>query len=758
MRSVLIAPLILVTFLLAATDVYAGDKEESHKHLKEGTALFKSGQYERAVIEYEKSYDLNPIYSTQRKIALAEVELHNYDRAIKAYGRFLEEGGDKISDSRRKRTKKKIDYLHNVLVEKERQESALKKADAFFTDGLKLQKMGKTKEARTKFRTSYDLFPNNEVLFHLGMTESRLGLNNDAHETLSLYLAEGVSSTQPKRRAAAEREIRRLEAIVSQAKNRDKGLAQFEEGRSFYAKGQFERAALAFDKAYELVQDYKFLYDIARTASQLGDNKKALGTYQRLRRDGGTSVPRWQRAEVNQEIARLTVLVNKGAVKDKSHDAFKEGIDLYNDGKYEAASKKLEHAYKLEPSYKILYNLGQAHAEAKQYTEALSTYRRYLDKGGRNIPEKRRNEVKRQIEWLTVIESNTTNKKKSNELFKKGLKLKKQRQYKAALEEFEKALEFHQNYKIQYSIGLTATELKQHRKALSAYRNYLAEGGSKISTKRRAKVQRDIDRLKKSENKTATRKQSREHFDKGLAAKKIGQYDKARSELEIAYGLYPNYKILLPMARNEALAGNSDEALKKYYRFLKDGSDDISKTKRAKVQKEIDRITKAKVRNESKEKAKRHFEKGVRLKGKKKWSAAIYELEQAQKLNSNYDVLYHLALAHAGLKRNAFALKNYNLYLSKGGGKISKKRRAEVKREISRLYPLVGHIEIECQVRGAEVRVDNKVEGETPLTKSIFVDAGKHKVAVTKDGKKLMRKKVQLKAGERITLQVQTNL
>ncbi|MCP4674856.1 MAG: tetratricopeptide repeat protein [Deltaproteobacteria bacterium] len=757
MRSVLISPLILVTFLLSAT-VYAGDKEESRKHLKEGTALFKSGQYERAVIEYEKSYELNPVYSTQRKIALAEVELHNYDRAIKAYERFLEQGGDKVSDSRRKKTGKEINRLHNILVEKERRESSLKKADAFFKDGIKLQKMGKLKEARTKFRTSYDLFPNNEVLFHLGMAESRLGLNDDAHETLSLYLAEGVSSTPPKNRSAAEREIRRLEAIVSQAANRKKGLAKFEEGRSFYVKGQFARAALAFDKAYELLKDYKFLYDIAKTASQLGDNKKALGAYRRFLKDGGTSVAGRQRAEINQEIARLTPIVNKDTVKDRSRDAFKKGIELHNDGKYEAATRKLEQAYKLDPSYKILYNLAQAQAEAKKYERALSTYRRYLDKGGREIPKKRRGEVKRQIEWLTVVESNKANKKKSDALFKKGRELKKQRQYKAALKKFEEAHELYKNYKIHYSIGLVATELEQNRKALAAYRNYLAEGGSKIPENRRAKVQRKIDSLKKTQNETATKKQSREHFDKGLAAKKTGRHDKARSELEIAYGLYPNYKILLAMARNEALAENDDEALKKYYRFLKEGGDEISTKKRAKVQKEIDRIAKTKMRNENKARADRHFEKGVRLKKKRKWSAAIYELEQAQKFNSDYDVLYHLAGAHAGLKNNAFALKYYDRFLSKGGGKISKKRRAEVKKEISRLYPLVGHIELECRVRGADIEVDNKVEGKTPLTKSIFVDAGKHKVVVTKDGKELMRKKVRLKAGERITLQVQTNL
>ncbi len=744
--------------LLVTPVAHSGDTQEARAHFKEGVALLKKGKYERAVIELERSQKLDPKPRTLFKIAETEAALNNLDRAIKAYERFLEEGVDEASQGRRRKALKEIARLKAIVEKEQSEKKNKKKAAAFHKNGVELQRAGKLEEARSKFKTSYQLHANPEVLFDLGMTEAQLKLSKEARDTLRRYLAAGGSAIPDKRRTKVEKKLARLDTLIAKSANRDDGIAALKEGKGFFAKKQYERARIAFDKSYKLHPDFGTLFYVARTAAKLDRHEQALNAYTRFLEEGGKSVAADRRAEANREIKRLRPMIDAAANEEKSRRHFAKGVELYNQRKHERAIAEFEKAYKLNPSYRTLYNLGQAQAEAKLHSRALKSYRTYLEKGGSEIPDKRRKEVKKQIEWLSVVESKAADKEKSHEHFKKGLRLRKEKRFEAALQEFEKAYELYQNYKILYSIGRTAEKLGQNERARSAYDRYLADGGSKVSKERWAKVKSDIARLDQLRKEESTKKQSAEHFEKGLSFKKRREYDKARKEFEIAYGLYPSYKIYLSLARTESLAGNNDKAIDAYHRYLAEGGDRVPKDKRAKVDKEIERLRDSKARAEKKGAAKQHLERGIAFKKKKKLRQAVYELEKAVELAEDHEAFFHLAECQVELGSNAEALKLYNRYLSKGGGKVSKAKRAEVKKKITRLYPLVGRIQVECSIRGAKVRVDGETEGKTPLTRSIIVDAGDHEVVVKKDGKELMRKKVSLSAGERISLQVKANI
>jgi hypothetical protein len=82
---------------------------------------------------------------------------------------------------------------------------------------------------------------------------------------------------------------------------------------------------------------------------------------------------------------------------------FEQGLELFEKGRFEQAAIAFERAYELKPSYKILYNLGQAEHELEHYAAALKAYSRYLAEGGDEVPEERVKEVKYKIKKLNNL-------------------------------------------------------------------------------------------------------------------------------------------------------------------------------------------------------------------------------------------------------------------------------------------------------------------------------------------------------------------
>jgi hypothetical protein len=77
----------------------------------------------------------------------------------------------------------------------------------------------------------------------------------------------------------------------------------------------------------------------------------------------------------------------------KARAVFRQGVELFREGNSEAAVAEFRKAYRLAPSYRILYNIGQAYSELHDYVNALRTLQQYLADGGVDIAPERREEV-----------------------------------------------------------------------------------------------------------------------------------------------------------------------------------------------------------------------------------------------------------------------------------------------------------------------------------------------------------------------------
>jgi hypothetical protein len=88
---------------------------------------------------------------------------------------------------------------------------------------------------------------------------------------------------------------------------------------------------------------------------------------------------------------------------DQARVQYRQGIELFEDGKPEQAAVAFERAYELKPSWKILFNLGQVHNDLGHYAAALEAYTRYLADGGAEVPAERVAQVKTEIARLNAL-------------------------------------------------------------------------------------------------------------------------------------------------------------------------------------------------------------------------------------------------------------------------------------------------------------------------------------------------------------------
>ncbi|WP_437906970.1 PEGA domain-containing protein [Sorangium sp. So ce327] len=108
------------------------------------------------------------------------------------------------------------------------------------------------------------------------------------------------------------------------------------------------------------------------------------------------------------------------------------------------------------------------------------------------------------------------------------------------------------------------------------------------------------------------------------------------------------------------------------------------------------------------------------------------ELESAWALNPTFDVAYNLGNTKYQLKKHkeaaqhlSFALRNWPLV------KTVAKLKPTAEQRYAESRAQVGGMKVSVTAAGAEVLVDGKIVGQTPLEGEVFVNPGEHRVAAT---------------------------
>jgi hypothetical protein len=101
--------LVIVLGALAAPQAAkAGAKEEAREHYDRAMGLVDDGQLERAIVEFQRSYDLTNNFAVLYNIGQLFVALAKPVEAVDAYQRYLVGGGKSIPAARRAEVEKEI--------------------------------------------------------------------------------------------------------------------------------------------------------------------------------------------------------------------------------------------------------------------------------------------------------------------------------------------------------------------------------------------------------------------------------------------------------------------------------------------------------------------------------------------------------------------------------------------------------------------------------------------------------------------------
>lgn len=94
--------------LSAAPLAQADEKTEAQDRFKRGIDLYEEENFNAALIEFKRAYELVPAYQVLFNIARTCYQLRDYVCALKTYDRYLVDGGAQIEPSRREEVEKEI--------------------------------------------------------------------------------------------------------------------------------------------------------------------------------------------------------------------------------------------------------------------------------------------------------------------------------------------------------------------------------------------------------------------------------------------------------------------------------------------------------------------------------------------------------------------------------------------------------------------------------------------------------------------------
>ena len=85
--------------------------EKAREHYQLAIELYQAGDYEQALVEFERAYKLSPNYRVLFNIGQTAITLRNYPLALRSFEQYLEDGGNNVPKDRQENVKSDIESL-----------------------------------------------------------------------------------------------------------------------------------------------------------------------------------------------------------------------------------------------------------------------------------------------------------------------------------------------------------------------------------------------------------------------------------------------------------------------------------------------------------------------------------------------------------------------------------------------------------------------------------------------------------------------
>jgi hypothetical protein len=88
-----------------------GAMDEAQRHFRRGKELYEDNDYQGALVEFRRAYDLAPSFRLLYNIAEMHYQLQDYPAALRYFARYLQDGGADVPSDRREEVQKEIERL-----------------------------------------------------------------------------------------------------------------------------------------------------------------------------------------------------------------------------------------------------------------------------------------------------------------------------------------------------------------------------------------------------------------------------------------------------------------------------------------------------------------------------------------------------------------------------------------------------------------------------------------------------------------------
>jgi hypothetical protein len=136
----------------------------------------------------------------------------------------------------------------------------------------------------------------------------------------------------------------------------------------------------------------------------------------------------------------------------------------------------------------------------------------------------------------------------------------------------------------------------------------------------------------------------------------------------------------------------------------------------------------------AKQAAREHFKQAVQLFDDRRFADSLVEFERSYALYPAFSTLYNIGEVRAALGHPVEAVDAFEKFLTQGGASISAEQRARVEAELRSERGRVGDVNVGGLPAGSEVRVDGVPVAKAPMTGSVRVAAGHHRLEAMADG------------------------
>ena len=139
------------------------------------------------------------------------------------------------------------------------------------------------------------------------------------------------------------------------------------------------------------------------------------------------------------------------------------------------------------------------------------------------------------------------------------------------------------------------------------------------------------------------------------------------------------------------------------------------------------------------------------------YTDALARFKEAYTLVPSPKIFYNFGLAYMNLGRKTEAVESFEKFLDEATD-AAPDNRANAERLKSQLVPWIASVVVQCETEGAEISVAGRPYGTTPRKNPVRLDPGLHSLVVEKAPTPAFTKRLEVKAGERVTVEVKLEI